>query len=291
MGTVEALWRFPVKSMQGEQIDAADIDAGGLAGDRAFAVVDRETGKVASAKHPKKWPELIGCRAAFTATPRPGEDVPPVRIALTDGTTLLTDEPGVDAVLSRFFGREVTLARAAPPDFTIDQYHPDIEGVDPGGRRDELTETRLGAALFAEMGMPSAVPDDSFQDVMPVSVITTSTLGRLEQATPGSVFDVRRFRMNLVVEAGEAGFPENAWIGQVLRVGDETAIAVAMPDPRCVMTTVAQPGLERDPEVLKSLAAHNRLDVAGGGLYPCAGVYAVTAAPGTVRRGDPVRLA
>lgn len=139
--------------------------------------------------------------------------------------------------------------------------------------------------------MPSAVPEDSFQDVMPVSVITTSTLGRLEEATPGSAFDVRRFRMNLVVEAREDGFPENSWIGQVLRVGDETAIAVAMPDPRCVMTTVAQPGLERDPEILKSLARHNRLDVAGGGLYPCAGVYAVTAAPGTVRRGDPVRLA
>lgn len=291
VGTVGALWRFPVKSMQGEQADVADLDADGVVGDRAFAIVDRESGKVASAKHPKKWPELIGCRAVFTATPRTGEDLPPVKIDLTDGTTLLTDEPGVDDVLSKFFGREVTLARAAPPDFTIDQYHPDIEHLDPEGHRDELTETKLGAALFAQMGMPSALPEESFQDVMPVSVITTSTLRRLGELTPGSAFDPRRFRMNLVVDAAESGFPENAWIGQVLGVGDESAVAVAMPDPRCVMTTVAQPDLARDPEILKSLATHNRLDVAGGGLYPCAGVYAVTVTPGTLRRGDPVRLA
>jgi len=290
---VGALWRFPVKSMQGEQVDVADLDSSGVVGDRAFAIVDRESGKVATAKHPKKWPELIGCRATFTAAPRAGEDLPPVKIDLTDGTTLLTDEPGIDDALSKFFGREVTLARAAPPDFTIDQYHPDLEHLDPEGHRDELTETKLGAAIFAQMGVPSALPEESFLDVMPVSVITNSTLRRLGELTPSSAFDPRRFRMNLVVDAAESGFPENAWIGQALGVGDESVIAVAMPDPRCVMTTVAQPDLERDPEILKSLATHNRLglEVADGGLYPCAGVYAVTVTPGVLRRGDPVRLA
>ncbi len=64
-----------------------------------------------------------------------------------------------------------------------------------------------------------------------------------------------------------------------------------MPDPRCVMTTVAQEGLDRDPNVLKALATHNRIDVAGGGLYPCAGVYAVVASPGALRAGDRVAVA
>lgn len=63
-----------------------------------------------------------------------------------------------------------------------------------------------------------------------------------------------------------------------------------MPDPRCVMATVAQVERPHDAAILKSLAEHNRLDVGGGRLYPCAGVYAATASPGTIRTGDTVRL-
>src|SRR5919197_2724489 len=206
VGKVGALWRFPVKSMQGEQLDA------------------------------------------------------------------------------------VELARAAPQDFTIDQYHPDIENLDPEGHRDELTETKLGAALFSQLDAPSAVPAGSFMDVFPVSVLTTSSLDHLGGLQPESRVDVRRFRMNLIVDTAEAGFVENAWLGRVLEVGEDLRLSVAIPDPRCVMTTAAQPDLPRDPAVLKALAKHNRLDVPGLGLYPCAGVYATTASPGTIRKGDPVRL-
>jgi len=133
VGTVRALWRFPVKSMRGEQLDAAEITAGGVAGDRAYAIVDTQTGKVASAKHPKLWPDLLGCRATFISEPRAGEDAPPAWIELADGTRVMSDASDVDTVLSRFFGREVTLSRSAPPDYTIDEYVPDIDGVRPGG--------------------------------------------------------------------------------------------------------------------------------------------------------------
>lgn len=291
VGTVAGLWRFPVKSMLGEELDSLDADEAGVVGDRAFALVDKETGKVASAKHPKVWPDLLRCRASFVEQPRPGEELPPVQIELADGAAIRTDDRDVDAVLSRFFGREVELARAAPADFTIDQYHPDQEGLDPQGHRDEVTETRLGAALFKEMGAPSAVPEGSFLDLFPVSVLTTSTLERLGQLEPQSDFDLRRFRMNVIVDAPGDGFVENAWLGHALAIGDDVRLGVALPDPRCVMTTVAQEGLDRDPQVLEALARHNRLDVAGGGLYPCCGVYAVVAAPGALRQGDHVTLA
>ena len=285
-GTVSGLWRFPVKSMLGEELDAVDVTEAGVVGDRAFALIDKATGKVVSAKHPKQWPDLLRCRAAYAEPPRPGEDLAPVRIDLADGTSVMSDAPDVDAVLSRFCGREVELASTAPPDFTIDQYHPDQEHLDPQGHRDELAEAKLGTALFEELGQPAPVPEGSFFDVFPISVMTTSTLDRLNELEPQSEFDVRRFRMNVIVDVPHDGFVENSWIGRGLAVGDEVALAIAMPDPRCVMTTVAQEGLERDPEVLKALAKHNRIDVAGGGLYPCAGVYAVVASPGTVRRGD-----
>lgn len=288
VGTVGALWRFPVKSMLGEELERVDVDEGGVVGDRAFALVDVETGKVASAKHPKVWPDLLRCRASYVAPPGVDEPLPPVRIELADGTAVMSDAAEVDAVLSRFFGREVRLARAAPEDFTIDQYHPDQPHLDPQGHRDEVTETKLGNALFDEVGMPSPLPEGSFLDLFPVSVITTAALDHLGELQPGSAFDVRRFRMNVIVATSAEGFVENSWIGRAIDVGERVKLAVPVPDPRCVMTTVAQDGLERDPQILKALAQHNRLDFAGAGLYPCAGVYAVVASSGTIRTGDPV---
>ena len=291
VGTIGALWRFPVKSMLGEQLDAAEVSEGGIAGDRAYALVDRETGKVASAKHPKLWPGLLACRATFVEPPRLGEEPPPARIDLADGTSVLSDAPDVDAVLSRVFGRAVELARAAPEDYTIDQYHPDEENLDPEGHRDEVTEAKLGAAFFNERGLPSAVPEGSFFDLFPLSLITTSSLERLGELQPGSRFDVRRFRMNVVVETPTDGFVENSWLGRALDVGGGVRLNVVIPDPRCVMTTVAQEDLPRDPQVLRTLAQHNRIDVAGAGLYPCAGVYAVAESSGTIRKGERVGLA
>ena len=290
VGTIGALWRFPVKSMLGEELDAADVSEGGIVGDRAYALVDKETGKVASAKHPKLWRDLLGCRAAFLEPPRPGDELPPARIDLADGTSVLSGTADADAALSRFFGREVELARAAPDDYTIDQYHPDQENLGPEGHRDEVTETKLGAAFYNERGLPSAVPEGSFFDLFPLSVLTTSSLDHLGELQPGSRFDVRRFRMNVIVDTSARGFVENAWLGRSLGIGDDVRLTVVMPDPRCVMTNLAQEDLPRDSQILKTLAEHNRIDVAGSGLYPCAGVYAVAESTGTIRKGDRVGL-
>jgi uncharacterized protein len=290
VGTVAAVWRFAVKSMLGEQLAAAEVGDGGIVGDRAYALVDRETGKVVSAKHPSKWAGVLACRARFVAEPVAGEDPPPVRIDLPDGSSVTSDAPGADAVLSGFFGRGVALAAAARNGYTIDQYHPDVPGLDPEGRRDEVAEIRVGAAFFDERGLPSAVSPESFFDLFPLSVITTSTLDRLGELQGQGSVDARRFRMNVVVDTPPGGFVENDWVGRGLELGDGVRLAVAMPDPRCVMPSLAQPGLPRDTDVLRALARHNRLDVGGGAHLPCAGVYALAQAGGTVRTGDEVRL-
>jgi MOSC domain-containing protein len=290
VGTIDALWRFPVKSMLGEELDAVDLTEGGIVGDRAYALIDKETGKVVSAKHPKLWPDMLRCRAAFVQRPVPGEELPAARIDLAGGTSVMSDAGDVDAALTRFFGREVELAHAAPKDYTIDQYHPDQENLDPQGHRDELTEEKLGAAFFNERGLPSAVPEGSFFDLFPLSVLTTSTLNRFGELQPDSRFDVRRFRMNVIVDTPASGFAENEWLSRTLEIGDGVRINVVMPDPRCVMTNLAQEELPRDPKILKTLAEHNRLDIADNALYPCAGVYAVAESGGSIRRGDPVRL-
>src|SRR5436190_2223012 len=192
VGSVQAPWRFPVKSMRGEKLDAADLGEDGIVGDRAYAIRDKGTGKVASAKHPKLWPNLLGCRAAFVEPPRPGSELPPAQIELADGTSAMSDAPDVDAVLSRFFARDVELARAA----------------------------------------------------------------------------------------------DN---GRTIAIGDDVRLNVALPDPRCVMPSLAHEELPRDPRILKTLAQHNRIDVAGS-LYPCAGVYAVAEVTGPIRKGDRISL-
>ena len=290
VGAVAGLWRFPVKSMRGERLEQAELTEHGLVGDRAFALIDAETGKVVSAKSVKLFPGLLGCRAAFVEPPRAGGGLPPVRIVLPDGTSVTSDSSDVTDVLSAYFQRDVTLARAAPDDFTIDQYHPDVEDVDPAGYQDTVVEQKLGSAFFAQVGLASPVPDGSFLDLFPVSVLTSSTLEQLSELQPQSRFDQRRFRMNVIVDTDEGGFVENDWIGHELEIGEEVRISVALPDPRCVMTTLAQEDLPRDIEVLRTLTRHNRVQVGAAGLFPCAGVYAVVAVPGTLRVGARIVL-
>jgi uncharacterized protein len=290
VGSVTGLWRFPVKSMRGEQLEQAEVTERGLLGDRAYALIDADTGKVVSAKSVRLFPDLFGCQASFVEPPRSGRELPPARITLPNGTSVRSDSGDVDRVLSACFKRDVTLARAAPEGFTIDQYHPDVEDLDPAGHRDTVVEQKLGAAFFAEAGLASPVPVGSFFDLFPVSVLTTSTLDQLNGLRPQSRFDQRRFRMNVIVRTTEPGFLENDWMGHALGMGPTVLLNVVLPDPRCVMTTLAQDDLPKDTDILRTLTRHNRIRVGDAGLFPCAGVYAVVATPGMVRAGDGVGL-
>jgi uncharacterized protein YcbX len=291
VGTVAGLWRFPVKSMLGEELEKVEVTEWGLVGDRAYGLVDVATGRVASAKNPKSWPDLFGCRATFLEPPRAAGPLPPVRITLSDGTSLTSDAPNVDAVLSDLFGRKVRLALAAPEDFTIEQYHPQLHDGEPTGEEDSVIETKLGSAAFSQAGLPSAVPTGAFFDVFPVSVLTTSTLDQLSALRPESRFDQRRFRMNIIVGTHEPGFVENEWIDRWVQVGSAVRLRGIIPDARCVMTTLAQDDLPGDVEILRTLHRHNRIQVGGIGLRPCAGLYAVVGSRGSLRIGDVVMLA
>ena len=290
VGSMVEIWRFPVKSMQGESLEQVELEERGVLGDRAYALIDAETGKVVSAKSVRRFPNLLECRATFVEPPQAGSEMPPVRITLPNGASVTSESGQADGVLSAYFRRDVTLVRAAPEHFTIDQYHPDIEGADPAGHRDAVVEQKAGSALFAELGLPSPVPVGALFDAFPMSVLTTSTLDQLRALSSGSACDPRRFRMNTIVKTTGVGFVENEWVDCELVIGDAVRLGVAMPDPRCVMTTLAQGELPKDNDILRALARHNRIQVGPVGQYPCAGVYAVVAAPGPIRVDDRVVL-
>ena len=289
IGSVANLWRFPVKSMRGELIEQTELTTRGVVGDRAYALIDVDTGKVVSAKSVKLFPRMLDCSATFVEHPKAGADLPPVLITLPDGSTVTSDSNDAAKKLSSYFGRNVRLAHTAPDDFTIDMYHPDLDSVDPR-RRDTIVDQKLGSAYFAQAGLPSPVPVGAFFDCFPMSIVTNSTFDRLNELRPESRFDPRRFRMNVIVNATESGFVENDWIGHTITIGDAVRLHVAMPDSRCVMTTLAQDDLPKDSDILRTLAQHNRIQVGDAGRYPCVGVYAVVEATGTIQTGDKVEI-
>src|SRR3990172_9182265 len=109
LGAVVSLWRYPVKSMMGEELNAAEVTERGLLGDRAYALVDRSDEKVATAKNPRKRPNLFDFRATFIEPPRISANVPPVRITLPDGTIATSQQSDLHQILSEALDRTGTL--------------------------------------------------------------------------------------------------------------------------------------------------------------------------------------
>ena len=105
---------------------------------------------------------------------------------------------------------------------------------------------------------------------------------------PESEIDERRFRMNAIISTKSKGFVENEWLGCEVRVGATVRLKITLPDPRCVMITLAQNGLPKDTTILRTLVQHNRQEVGALGSYPCAGVYAEVLSPGLLQVGDEV---
>ncbi len=265
LGSVAALWRYPVKSMMGEELSASDVTEQGLVGDRAYALIDTSSGKVASAKAPRKWGKLFEFRAAYAGEPRAGEKLPPVRITFPDGTTATSEESNIGSGLSGVFGREVTLASEPPAKATYESIPVGAVPADPDGPTVDYPVLK------------------GFFDLGAIHLLTTASIERLRELYPQGRFEVRRFRPNVVVQTpeGERGFVENGWPGKTLAIGDEVLIRVMSPTIRCVMTTLPQGDLPADPGILRTAAQHNQANV---------GIYALVVRGGTVRLGDEVRV-
>jgi uncharacterized protein len=256
---VATLWRYPVKSMQGEELNAAEVTTAGLLGDRKLAVVDPATGKVAGAKNPRKWPGFFYFRSAYVAPPAGGAELPAVRITMPDGASATTQDAELPALLSAALGREVTLAA----------------GLAAARAEDLVVAT--GEVVTWEL------PPGTFFDAAPLHLVTTATLDKLRSLYPAGRFEPRRFRPNIIVATPpEAeGFVENGWVGREIAIGHQVRLRVTMTTGRCVMTTLPQGDLPHDHGILRSAVQHNDAQV---------GVYAQVLAGGRVARGDAVTI-
>jgi uncharacterized protein YcbX len=260
VGRVAELWRFPVKSMQGERLDGLELGPGGVVGDRRYGLIDVASGHLLSAK---SVPALLAARAVTV-----GQDV---HITLPDGRRLAADDPDASAVLSAWLGRPVELKPA---------------GSTAGAVSYEMTfdPPNDGAEMIVWPAM-----DGSFLDLAPIHAVTTASLASMAASRPDAVWDVRRFRPNVLIDTGAAeGFVEDGWVGHDVALGAAgAAIHVDMQSVRCAMPLRAQPALgdqpalERDIEVFRTLTAEHNNHL---------GIYCGVTTPGSIRPGDPVTL-
>ncbi|MCK5898674.1 MAG: MOSC domain-containing protein [Methylococcales bacterium] len=259
IATLQSLWRYPVKSMQGESLGASLITASGLEGDRAFALLDEETGHIASAKNPKKWPNMFFFHAHY-------EDLEAGQFTITlpDGSKVNSSDEKINTVLTNFIGRKVRLISEVPQAPQLEEYWPDIPELD---NKDIVTDEDM--------------PKGTFFDLANLHIITTATLKELKRLYPEGDFSLQRFRPNLVLDTDETGFVESAWIGKTIAIGADLKLKITDHCPRCVMTTLPQGDLPQDHKILRTAAQHNEAHV---------GVYAEIIQQGTVKYGDKITL-
>jgi uncharacterized protein YcbX len=215
VGTINQLWRYPVKSMQGERVETLEVAAGGAVGDRTLAVVDPAAGKVLSAK---RWADLLLASARVE-----GDDVV---VTLPDGSEHAASDPGVHDALSAWLDKDVRLAAPVEGEaLPMEMY---------SGMSDEDTP------VFDWAGPPG-----TWLDLADAHWLTTSSLTAAAGLHDGQ-WDVRRFRPTALIETPAEGFVEDTW-GD-LELG-EVGSTVLMPTMRCSMPSRAQPGLDRDKAI------------------------------------------
>lgn len=282
VGQVKALWRYPVKSMQGESLSAADFTKGGVVGDRHWAVRDEQSGEIRGAK---KFPMLMQCKARYRGEVT-AANLPDVEITLPDGRILDTTDQDINETLSELLQKPVTI-HALRPASDLDHYRRTVP-LDESELRDVLARepdeelpdlSVVPQDVLAEI-VEYTSPRGTYFDAYPIHLLTTSWLAALAQKNPQSKFDVRRFRPNILIDGADAGLAEQAWCGKHLKIGD-TVFECQIPTIRCGMTTRATGTLPEDRQVLRTIVRESDNNV---------GCYANVGSGGTIRVGDDVEL-
>lgn len=282
IGTIGAIMRYPVKSMLGETLDGCDLGVSGVDGDRTHALVDPSTGKVASAKQPSLWRDLLAFSAKTRA--KTGSQTN-ASIIVSDGCGNQIDlrDPDFDLKVSEWLGRRIKLIDVRPAGIELNRARPDevmTEGVEATVTQDVLA-------------IASAAPAGGFFDFAPLHVMTSASLEATRAAAPAASIRAERYRPNIVIETPSSEvFAENQWVGRRLRIGPHVSIEVIAPTPRCAVPMLAHGNLPHSREAVAVVNKLNRIEFPplGPGTYPCLGAYATVVATGPVKCGDQVVL-
>ncbi len=276
IGVIGELRRYPVKSMLGETLERVEVRTRGLSGDRVCALIDDATGRVASAKMPRRWRRLLECGASFR------DDSGAVEIVTPDGRRLDPADAGAAARISELVERKVRFAFVRDEALELERANP--EELAAGGDENGPGKTILAIGMGA--------PEGGFFDAFPIHVVTTASLDRVAEVALAKASEPVRFRPNIVIDSvGLDAFAENGWEGALISVGRDLRLRVAFPTPRCAVPTLAHGAIAPDPRLTVEIGKLNRVPVLDMGPVPCLGAYARIERPGRIALGDDVRLA
>lgn len=258
VGKVDSLWRYPVKSMCGEELETAFVGFAGVYGDRVFGF--RSSGS------PEGFPWVTGREHQPMLLYRPRFRHPS---EVQEPTNLAAAEK---------IGPGATPLYAEPSMFAVDVETPsgDVLAID-----DPALLAILQKSLRREHDVTLRRSDRAMTDCRPLSLFSVQTARHLGQEI-GVDLDARRFRANVYMDLGSSpGFTEDEFVGRKLGIGSKTVVSILERDSRCKMISIDPDTGEQNPEVLQQVSrAHEGK----------AGVYGAVLVEGTVRRGDPIRL-
>jgi uncharacterized protein YcbX len=305
IGTIEQIWRHPVKSMAGEQLQECTVKTLGIPGDRGWALRDETTGEITNGK---RLPLLLQCEARYRQTPENGV-IPSVEIRFPDGTSTTSDDQDANARLSALLGRSISLWPLQPAT-NLEHYRRKAVAARLLGRFARYKTFRAALPTLTSFGnanvelrqmfsrepnepipdisvLPPEVleftsPPGTYFDAFPIHVLTSASLEAMARLNPGARWEVPRFRPNFFVETYQdiEGLIESEWNGRTLRLGS-VELKCEIPTARCGMTTHPQGDLPKDPTILRSIVKDADQNL---------GIYASVLSPGEVKLGDSVEL-
>ncbi len=280
VGRLQTIWRYPVKSMMGEELPSCRVEEDGIPGDRGFALHD-----AVQVRGAKKFPVLMQCRARYDGEPSDGT-TPPVVVELPDGNRVRSDAAGIDVALADLVGKDVKLYPRLPAD--AEDHYRRNERLDAAGAREVFGRkpdeplpdlSIMPGDVLAEL-RDFATPRGTYFDAFPIHFLTTSWLAALSEANPDGRFEAPRFRPNFLIDGAEPGFAEEGWCGKRLRIGS-VVLSCDTPTIRCSMTAQQTEDLPKDAKVLRTIVEASNQNV---------GAYARVVSSGSCRVGDDVEL-
>ncbi len=283
VGVIKEIWRFPVKSMQGDTIERCAVTTAGVTGDRRWAMRDEARNEI---QWGKKYPQLMQCRARYRREPDGGK-IDPVDITFPDGETVGSDEGRVHQKLSELVECEASLQPLRPASDIefYKRYKPDEQQFlreiaeafarDPGEPVPDLAD-------FPEVLIDHVAVPGTFFDNEELHLVTTASMDYMRGRDPNAEWDIRRFRPNFYIQTDVdlSGLVENEWVGRRIGVGS-VKMRISAPTVRCGMTTRPQAELGFDKTILRTVVREGA---------QCLGVGAHVEEAGDLAVGDLVEL-
>ena len=258
VGHVESLWRYPVKSMGGEELREAFLGFAGVYGDRVYAV------RYAAAS--KGFPFL---------TARQREEMLQYQPRYRNGEQLSRPPNLLEA---EALGPGVTPVYPDGDDLMVDVKTPtgEVLAIDDPRLSEMLAD---GVCSARELSILRS--DRAMTDCRPVSLFSLQTVRQLGSEV-GAELGKRRFRANVYVQLdSDTPFGEDELVGRTVRIGSKAVVAVTERDPRCKMITLDPDTSQANPEVMKMLSRDHESK---------AGVYGAVLVEGMIRQGDAITV-